>query len=96
MSIAYYSGILVTVISESVKGDPADQQYKSVLAMIAFGCGEVMGCFFIGFIMDKMGSKKASFFILGIIVIMTGVSVVFITIDRYSALAFVMAFMWGF
>lgn len=81
VSIAYYSGILVTVISDSVVGPESEQQYKSVLAMIAFGCGEVLGCFFIGFIIDKLGSKRSSFFILGIIIIMTVVSVIFISIN---------------
>lgn len=64
--------------------------------MIAFGCGEVMGCFYIGFIMDRLGSRKASYFILINIIIMTVISVIFIVINKYSALAFIMAFMWGF
>lgn len=82
VSIAYYSGILVSVISDSVVGaTESEQQYKSVLCMIAFGCGEVLGCFFIGNIIDRYSGKIATFFILGIIVIMTGVSVTFIIIN---------------
>ena len=29
--------------------------------MIAFGVGEVAGCFFIGAVIDKIGSKKAAY-----------------------------------
>ena len=46
--------------------------------MVAFGMGEIFGCFFIGFLVDKYGSKIAGLFNLVIIVIMTGISLGFI------------------
>ena len=64
--------------------------------MIAFGVGEILGCFFIGFIVDKLGSRKASIFNVGICFIMTVLSLAYIIIfdwDIYLACA--MCFMWG-
>ena len=29
------------------------------MVMMAFGLGEILGCFFLGYIVDKFGSKKA-------------------------------------
>lgn len=44
---------------------------KSMLAMIAFGVGEVLGCFFIGYFVDKFGSKVASVVNIILVIIMT-------------------------
>ena len=49
-----------------------------MLAMTAFGVGEVVGCFFIGYVIDKYGSKFSTLVILGILVILTGLTVTFI------------------
>jgi hypothetical protein len=49
-----------------------------MLAMVGFGVGEVTGGFFIGFIVDKYGSKVAILCNLLIILVMTGVTLAFI------------------
>ena len=64
--------------------------------MIAFGVGEVLGCFFIGFVVDKFGSKQGASVNVGIIVAMTAVTIVFIIHNEFGTLAFVMTFLWGF
>jgi sugar phosphate permease len=46
--------------------------------MIAFGVGEVLGCFFIGFVIDKIGSKKSSWVNVGICIIMTVVTIIYV------------------
>jgi predicted MFS family arabinose efflux permease len=68
----------------------------SIFAMVLFGVGEVLGCFFIGAIIDKLGSKLAVVVNLIIIVAMTSVSIAFIVIYEFNALAWIMCFLWGF
>lgn len=99
ISIAYYSGNLVEMMSDALQQEGKDEhdQFKlSMLAMVLFGVGEILGCFFIGFIVDRYGSKTATIFNLLIILIMGGVTLAFIFIYDFGALAFVMCFMWGF
>ncbi|CDW77194.1 major facilitator superfamily protein [Stylonychia lemnae] len=99
ISIAYYSGNLVEMMSDSLQKDGKDdqEQFKlSMLAMVLFGVGEILGCFFIGFIVDRKGSKVATIFNLVIILIMGAVTITFIEVYKYGALAFIMCFFWGF
>lgn len=95
VSVAYYSGILVDTIAASVVGSDQEQQYKAVLSTIAFGVGEILGCFFIGWVVDKFGSRKAAWVNVGICLVMTIVTLAFLLVNRYGALAYIMAFMWG-
>ena len=99
ISISYYSGILVDMMSTTLLnvGDDNELQFfSSMLAMSVFGVGEVFGCFFIGFIIDKFGSKRATLVILGIIVVMTGFTFAYIGVWKFGPLAYLMCFMWGF
>ena len=60
-------------MSRTIEGD---DQYKFKLAMypmILFGLGEVLGCFFIGLIVDRFGSKVAA--VCNIIIMLTMTSV---------------------
>jgi len=68
----------------------------SMLAMVLFGLGEVLGCFFIGAFIDKLGSKIAVLVNLFIIIVMTLVSIAFIMIYKFNSLAWIMCFFWGF
>jgi predicted MFS family arabinose efflux permease len=45
-----------------------------MLAMVWFGVGEILGCLFIGYLVDRIGSKMSSIVNLGIIAIMLGVT----------------------
>jgi predicted MFS family arabinose efflux permease len=73
-----------------------DQFLKTNLAMTAFGFGEIFGCLFIGYIVDKFGTKKAGFVILIIISIMTAFTLGVIAQYKYDFLVFAMTFAWGF
>lgn len=64
--------------------------------MVFFGVGEVLGCFFIGLIVDKLGSKLATIFNLLIITAMFGVTIAFILRFKFDILAYIMCFLWGF
>jgi len=48
-----------------------DKFQKSMLPMVAFGVGEIAGCFFIGWVVDKFGSRVAAIVNLIVMVIMT-------------------------
>lgn len=63
--------------------------------MVAFGIGEVLGCYFIGWVVDRFGSRKTAYVNIAICSIMTAITLIFIGINQYSALAYVMCFLWG-
>jgi MFS family permease len=67
-----------------------------MLAMVGFGFGEIFGCFFIGFIVDKFGSKVAAFLNVLIIILMTLITCAFIQVYEFNWLPWVMCFIWGF
>jgi MFS family permease len=69
---------------------------NSMLAMILFGIGEILGCFFIGLIVDKFGSKTASVMNILIMTCMTIVTFIYCWIWEFGWLAFLMCFLWGF
>ncbi len=64
--------------------------------MILFGLGQVLGCFFIGWIVDHMGSYKATLANIGIMVLMGIFTVIYAIVNSFNALAFIMCFFWGF
>mmetsp|Transcript_26823 Transcript_26823/g.20086 ORF Transcript_26823/g.20086 Transcript_26823/m.20086 type:complete len:98 (-) Transcript_26823:303-596(-) len=66
-----------------------------MLAMSVFGVGEVFGCFFIGQIIDKFGSKAGTLVILGIIIIMTVLTISYIGYWNFGPLAYFMCLFWG-
>lgn len=97
ISIAYFSGNLVEMLQDTIDSD--DEQYKfgqSMQAMVLFGVGEVLGCFFIGYFVDKVGSKFSVFFNIAIVVVMAAVTFVFLYVYKFNAWAWVMCFFWGF
>ena len=64
--------------------------------MVLFGVGELLGGFFIGFIVDRFGSKLAAIVNVVIILAMISTTITFLLIDEFSWLAFLMTFLWGF
>jgi predicted MFS family arabinose efflux permease len=67
-----------------------------MLTMVAFGVGEILGCFFIGWIVDRFGSKVAVIVNLIVITIMTGLTLGWLAQFDYTFLTFAMTFSWGF
>lgn len=67
-----------------------------MLAMVVLGLGEIVGGLIMGFIVDRIGSKKAA--LINVILILFAVIIVlcFIIRNRYGPLAFIMTFVWGF
>lgn len=100
-SIAYYSGQLVNIMSYSLASEVPpvsddNQFFYSMLAMIWFGIGEVLGCVYIGQVIDRYGSKIATIHICVIILIMGGLTIVYIILNHYyTGLAYAMCFFWG-
>jgi MFS family permease len=96
ISIAYYSGILVVMMQEAIGGTDIQYQFKmSMLALVLFGVGEIVGCFFIGMVVDKFGSKIATVVNLLNITAMIGVTIAFIIQFEFNYLAWIMCFLWG-
>lgn len=97
ISIAYYSGLLVCMLTDTLPNEASNVQYeKSMYAMVVFGIGELMGCFFIGYIVDKKGSKYAAIIDVVIIAIQTIFTLLFLWVDEFNYLAYIMTFLWGF
>jgi len=68
---------------------------KSMLAMTAFGVGEVVGGLFIGYLIDNKGSKFVVVTNVVIMILMVFVTLFFASLFSYNPLAFVMTFLWG-
>lgn len=83
-------------MQKTIGGSDEEQFEKSNYAMIMFGLGEILGCFFIGYIVDKYGSRPATFVNIAIMSIMTLVTLAYCFQYEYGFLAYVMCFMWGF
>lgn len=66
-----------------------------MLAMVVFGVGELLGCFFIGVIIDKWGSRVATVVIVIICLVMMGFTFIFLIVYEYGVWAYLMCFMWG-
>lgn len=97
LSIAFYSGILVSMLTATMPDLTVNEQYQnSMMAMVVFGFGELLGCFFIGYVVDKRGSKFASCIDVIIILLMIMVTLLFLSVNKFNFLAFLMTFMWGF
>lgn len=83
-------------MSQTLGGDENYQFKWSMLAMVGFGLGEIFGGFFIGFIVDRWGTKTAIICNLIIILLMNAVTLVFIYQFEFNALPWIMCFLWGF
>ncbi|CDW79582.1 major facilitator superfamily protein [Stylonychia lemnae] len=96
VSIAIYSGLLVTIIQTSLTEETIDKKNeKSMLALVAFGFGEIFGALIIGQIVDRVNSRIASLFNCLFIAIATILTIIFLKHEQYNWFTFLMAFMWG-
>src|SRR4051812_13715908 len=66
-----------------------------MFAMAALGGGEILGAILMGFIVDRIGPKKASLVNVVFVIIQTAIVIVYISYGEYNILAYVMTFMWG-
>jgi predicted MFS family arabinose efflux permease len=67
-----------------------------MLAMVLFGVGEISGSFFIGFFIDRIGSKFSTLINIMILTIMGGITVAYLAGGSFNATAWLMCFFWGF
>ena len=96
VSIAYFSGNLMDLMQKTIHGTSEEQFEKSNYAMIMFGIGELLGCFFIGYIVDKFGSRPASYVNIVIMGSMGANTVLYCLKYEFGVLAYLMCFLWGF
>ena len=96
VSIAFFSGNLVEIMGATIDGDDHLKFKHSNLAMVLFGIGEILGCFVIGYIVDRFGSRVASVMNIVIMISMTLVTVIYCVVWQFSWVAHLMCFLWGF
>jgi predicted MFS family arabinose efflux permease len=87
------------MMSRSLEDKGESQEYsigQANYAMILFGIGEILGCFFIGYIVDNYGSYKATWVNCGIMTLMGISTIAYAAIYKFGLLAYVMCFLWGF
>jgi predicted MFS family arabinose efflux permease len=97
ITIAFYSGVLVSMLASTMPGIDTHTQYESsMMAMVVFGFGEMFGCFFAGYVIDKKGSQFAAIVDLASIFVTIIVTLLFLAENKFNYLAFAMAFLWGF
>jgi predicted MFS family arabinose efflux permease len=97
ISIAIYTGILVPMITLSLKDHPDinTRFEKSMYAMVSFGFGEIVGGLLIGQVVDRKGSKPAALVNMGLVFVTVLLTVIYLQDPEYNAFVFLMAFMWG-
>jgi sugar phosphate permease len=99
ISIAFFSGNLVEMMTKSLEDKKVSQEQalgKANYAMIFFGVGEILGCFFIGWIVDKHGSYRATIVNCMLMTAMGVVTVTYSVVYDFGFLAYLMCFLWGF
>ena len=96
ISIAFFSGNLMELIQATVQGSDEARFELANYAFIMFGLGEILGCFFIGYIVDKYGSRPATYANIVIMSVMTAITILSCIIYDYGFLSFLMCFLWGF
>jgi len=73
----------------------SDKLSNSMLAMTAFGVGEVVGGLSIGYLIDNKGAKFVVVTNVIIMAAMVFVTLFFAGLFTFNPLAFVMTFLWG-
>ena len=97
-TLAINSSMLVNLMGDTIKvhgGDDHAQFFWPLMAMIAFGCGEIVGSFLQGQFVDRFGTQKSLIGLLLIILACAATTLVFNEIHKFTALAFIMSFFWG-
>jgi MFS family permease len=68
---------------------------KSMYSMVSLGFGEILGSLVIGYIIDKYGNKPTSYICMSLVALQTVIVMLYMKMDTYGVLAFVMTFVWG-
>jgi len=69
---------------------------RSMIAMVIFGLGEVVGGILIGLVIDRKGSRYVAIVNVLVVLLMTFSTLSFLGINKFNLLAFLMTFMWGY
>jgi len=97
ISIAYYSGMLVPILTASIDSEDQQLQFqKSLLAMVALGAGEMIGSLIQGQVVDKVGNRTPVIIIVVSLMVTIAVTLFYIKKMEFGWLAYVMTGLWGF
>ena len=69
---------------------------RSMIAMVIFGLGEVVGGILIGLVIDRKGSRYVAIVNVLVVLLMTFSTLSFLGINKFNLLAFLMTFLWGY
>jgi predicted MFS family arabinose efflux permease len=64
--------------------------------MVLFGVADIIGGLFVGYLVDKIGSKKTCLFNTGFMVITACSTLYSIHLNELNAFSYLMCFIWGF
>ena len=67
-----------------------------MLAMVSLGVGEIVGSLVMGKGVDILGPRICAFLNMAFILLATITVILFLYINEYGYLAYVMTFLWGF
>jgi predicted MFS family arabinose efflux permease len=96
VSIAFYTGLLVPIIYDSLPDESEAEKFElSMLAMMALGVGEIIGAYLMGRFVDLLG-PKTSCLVNMVLVLLSSLTVIYYLFrNDYGFLAYFMAFIWG-
>jgi predicted MFS family arabinose efflux permease len=83
-------------MADTIIGTDQDKFKWGMLAMVLLGVGEILGCFIIGNIVDRFGSKTAIIFNLVCLILMIFSTIWYIIVFKFNYMAWIMCFLWGF
>ncbi|CDW83659.1 major facilitator superfamily protein [Stylonychia lemnae] len=96
ISEAIYFEILLNIIIDTQS--IGDYQYKisnSMLTMVTFGTGELIGSLFTGWMIDKYGNKKTVTINIVLVSIQTILKLIYLINYKFSWFAYFLTFVWG-
>ena len=97
ISIAYWSGLVATIVARTVPEKPENEQIAaSLYALSVLGVGEMIGSIFMGLVVDKLSSKVGCVVNMINVVLVWAISFMQIQANKDNALVYVFTFIWGF
>ena len=97
ISIAYWSGLVATIVARTVPEKPENEQIAaSLYALSVLGVGEMLGSIFMGLVVDKISSKFGCLVNMINVVIVWAISFMQIQVNKDNALVYAFTFIWGF
>ena len=97
ISIAYWSGLIATIVARTIPDKSEnDQLVASLYGLSVLGLGEMIGSLLMGFVVDKIGSRVGCIFNMVNLIIVLVISLEQIKRNKDDMLVYAFTFVWGF